>query len=322
MSTTSIFVLMSIALAPVGCARVQGLMPWPAQPQSAMERANMLINERGHGQPRALSQAGENAIVKQYTPTLHDQMGARPASVVGEHTDLKVYLQLVQQMMEKDLFYAALAHLDALGERGKTLPEVRLLRADALRYTGQKEGAREGYFSLLSTHVAGQAHRGLGLLAAEDNKWEESVTHLWQANWLRPTDPTVRNDLGYALLLRGQIEQARVQLATAMELNGKDGPSAVNMVLLLLVEGEEEAAMSLVKEARINEADVAYLRHHAAELRARTGGVQAEPTSWREIGKGLVVPSQPAATAEQQPLPVSASPHDRSAITVPDAMMQ
>src|SRR5258706_7825448 len=52
-------------------------------------------------------------------------------------------------------------------------PESRLMRADALRNTGQVEQARQAYLALLQGATTARARRGLGLLYASQGRSEE-----------------------------------------------------------------------------------------------------------------------------------------------------
>lgn len=181
--------------------------------------------------------------------------------------DVELHLRLVQQMLDKGLFHAALAHLDALGERRRELPEARYLRAESLRRVNKGAEAADLYRGLLSGCLQGLAQRGLGLLAAQEGRLADAVEHLRLAAEQLPTDPRVRNDLGYALLLLGTLDEARPQFATALELGGDRQRIAGNMVLLLLVAGDEEGARELAGRMGIDALELASIRRQAQELR-------------------------------------------------------
>lgn len=257
----SVVLLFTTTLVSLGCASIPGIARKDPSQVSLSDEEKAQLTQIRQG---AQSQVGQSVGVTEGPPTANDDLD-QPA--VSAQTRLKVYLNLVQSMIDRNIFYAAIAHLDALGEQDKKMPEAQFLRAEALRLTKQREAARTIYNTLLGSALTGQARRGLGLLAAEENKLDDAVTHLWQANWLRPTDPKVRNDLGYVLLLRGQIAQAREHLTTALELSRGEGLSAVNMVLLLFFEGQEEGALRLGRSAQLDEANLASLRQRAVELR-------------------------------------------------------
>ncbi|MGH7964301.1 MAG: hypothetical protein ACRERD_21200, partial [Candidatus Binatia bacterium] len=267
MRNIAVVLLFTAALTSLGCASIPGIARKDPSQVSFSEEEKAQLTQMRHGAQKPMPQAGQSVGVIEHAVSAKDEDLNPP--VAPDQTRLTVYLNLVQGMIDRNLCYAAIAHLDAMGEQDKRLPEAQFLRAEALRLTRQREAARGVYSTLLGTALAGQARRGLGLLAAEENKLDDAVTHLWQANWLRPTDPKVRNDLGYVLLLRGQLKDAREHLTTALELSRGEGLSTVNMVLLLLIEGQEEAALRLGKGAHLDEASMASLRQQAGELRQR-----------------------------------------------------
>lgn len=279
----SAVLLFFTTLVSMGCASIPGIAREDPSQFDLSEKEKAQLAQIRNGAQKPVPQAGQSNGMTGPTTTANDD--SQPA--VSEQTRLKVYLNLVQSMVDRNLFYAAIAHLDAMSEQDKKMPEAQLLRAEALRLTKQREAARGIYNALLSTALAGQAHRGLGLLAAEENKLDDAVTQLWQARWLRPTDPKVRNDLGYVLLLRGQTTQAREHLATALELSRGESLSAMNMVLLLFVEGQEEGAIRFGKSAQLDDASLASLRQRAVEVR-------------QQISRRAFVTPPPATTVPAQ----------------------
>lgn len=186
--------------------------------------------------------------------------------------DVELHLKLVQQMHDKGLFHAALAHLDALSERDRELPEARYLRAESLRRMGKGAEAEAIYRGLLGGCLQGLAHRGLGLLAAQAGRIDAAVDHLQAAREFLPTDPRVRNDLGYALLLQGDVEEARTQFMTALELGADRRRILANMVLLLFVADDEAGARKLAGEAGIDAMELTSIRDQAQELRKKRPG--------------------------------------------------
>ena len=70
----------------------------------------------------------------------------------------QVYLSMIEQMQQKGLYFASLAHLDEYERKYGATPHTTLLRADALRVTGQPERSAEVYRTLLSTPLAAQGN--------------------------------------------------------------------------------------------------------------------------------------------------------------------
>ncbi len=178
----------------------------------------------------------------------------------------KLHLELIEKMLEGGRAHAALAHLDSLGPDAAR-PEAQLLRAEALRRTGQLEAAWKVYEPLLHSAVAAPAWRGLGLIKADQGDLVTSIAWLRRARDLSPTAGRIRNDLGYALLLNGELEQARIELVTALELEG-GVRAARNLVLVLLIEGQPTAADRVARRHEIDAAAVDRLRRRADRMRA------------------------------------------------------
>lgn len=178
----------------------------------------------------------------------------------------KLHLGLVKQMLEKGLYYAALAHLDSSPDYSQN-PEAQWLRAEALRHTDRTDEARTLYLTLTGGPMAAQAERGLGLLAAQKGEVALARAHLEQARRLDPTDGRIYNDLGYLLLIQGDVEPARRQLATAMELGFNRQRSVRNLVLLFFASGDRMAAEHLAVKEQINHKELEALSIQAESIR-------------------------------------------------------
>ena len=158
----------------------------------------------------------------------------------------ETYLRLVAQMQRDGLWFASLAHIDALEQRwGSTSPSVRL-RADALRQTEQPEAARAAYGKLVGTPLEAAGYHGLGLIAAARRDDEEAVRFFELARQRNPTDGVLLGDLGYAHLRSGRIAEARVPLMQAIQLRPDDAQVQVNVALYLRASGQAEQAEALM----------------------------------------------------------------------------
>lgn len=163
----------------------------------------------------------------------------------------KTYLGLIEQMQQTGNWYASLAHTEAFVSLHGTSAEVQLLRADALRNTLQYEAAHQLYLSLLSTPVASRAHRGMGLLEASQGRYRQAVDALEQARKLNPIDANVLSDMGYAYMLDGQLEPARLPLMQAAQLAPESARVQLNLVIFLLASGENEAGSRLLQKLQL-----------------------------------------------------------------------
>lgn len=177
------------------------------------------------------------------------------------------YLKLVEQMQREDLWFASLAHIDALEQRWGVSPESMRVRAEALRRTGQAAPAEAAYKRLMGTPLESAGYRGLGLLAGTRGHYTEAVQLLAQAQRRTPTDALLLSDLGYAHLRAGQVEQARLPLMQALQLRPDSSQAQANLALYLEVTGQRDQATALMDAHRMSEATRSAVRDAALQMR-------------------------------------------------------
>lgn len=224
-----------------------------------------------------------------YPPAAQAQEQQRAAEAEPVQTDSSAtHQRLIEQMQREGLWYASLAHIDALEQRVGTSPAVLRLRGDALRQTGQAAASREAYEALIKTPGAGDASaglHGLGLLAGAEGDFARAAQWIEQARQRTPTDPRVLGDLGYAQLRAGQIDEARVPLMQAAQLRPTDARLQMNLATWMLVKGDEAQAARVLDAAGANPAAREAVQQTAARVR------QAR------VPAPLVPPAQPSSTA-------------------------
>src|SRR5437870_11254475 len=108
-------------------------------------------------------------------------LGEEQASESPASDPHRLHLELIEKMLENGRAHAALAHLDALAPDEAAAPGARLLRAEALRRTGQLDAAWRIYEPLLVTEAAASAWRGLALIKAERGDLETGIAWLRKA---------------------------------------------------------------------------------------------------------------------------------------------
>lgn len=165
--------------------------------------------------------------------------------------DRHMYLQLIEQMQQRGLYYASLAHIDAYTKRYGASSRLRLLHADALRETDRAAAAAALYRTLLDTGQAAAAHHGLGLIEIRQGQSAAALTDLAKAVALQPLNTTYLGDLGYARLRSGDMSGARQPLATAAELAPDNTKAISNLALLLAVEGHADKAATMMQQAQL-----------------------------------------------------------------------
>lgn len=179
-----------------------------------------------------------------------------------------VYLQIISGMQQRGLYYASLAHLDAFDARWPGRPNATLLRAHALRESGQTEAAKTTYGKLLDGPLAARAHHGLGLIAMRANNFEEGSAALNRAAALAPTDATILGDQGYAYLMLGKFDDARLALFKAAELDDGNKRIGANLALLMLLSGKLEQAHDLMQRYNLAPRVREEILARAADVRA------------------------------------------------------
>jgi len=183
---------------------------------------------------------------------LFAQTPARPGAAEGaarqaeNENDPEFYLQLIGNMQDKKLYFASIAHLDAFDLRWPGDPRAALLRGDALREVGYLDRARAIYQGMLKNAPSAGAYHGLGIIASRQGDAPAALAALARANQLAPTSSAILNDLGYAQLLAGQRDDARLSLHKASELDPKNARAGANLALLYAVIGQPEKAQSIM----------------------------------------------------------------------------
>lgn len=189
----------------------------------------------------------------------------RQSEEKAEITNPGTYLSLIRRMQERGLYYASLAHIDAYQQRFGRGPEVVLLHADALRETDQLAAADADYRAVIGTTAASgagtqgallnaSAWRGLGLAAGRQGKFADAARWLQVAAQSNPTDASTASDLGYALMRAGEVEQARVPLMQAAQLDAGNPKIAGNLAIWLAVNDRKADAAALTAHAHLSDA--------------------------------------------------------------------
>lgn len=176
------------------------------------------------------------------------------------------YLQLVTQMQQEGLWFASLAHIDALEQRWGVSPESTRTRAEALRHAGQPLQSEAAYRRLLGTPLAAAGYRGLGLLAGARGDYPEAVRMLKEAQQRNPTDPLLLNDLGYASLRAGLLAEARLPLMQALQLKPDNLQAQANLAIYLEATQQREQATALMDANKIPAATRVAIQNAARQI--------------------------------------------------------
>ncbi|MDN7178955.1 pilus assembly protein [Caballeronia sp. SEWSISQ10-4 2] len=208
-----------------------------------------------------------------------------------------MYLALIDRMQAQGLFYASLAHIDAYEKQYGVTPDTTLLRADALRQTGQAQSSADAYTKLLNTPLVARGYRGLGLLAGAAAEFGKASEAFDTASRLEPTDALTLSDLGYARLRLGDVTGARVPLMKAAEL-AQDNPKILsNVALFLLADGQPAAAQGLIAQQKFSPEVQQAIRTDAQRIAA--AAAQASHARVAEVT---------SATSERARVPTARAP--------------
>lgn len=182
-------------------------------------------------------------------------------------TDRAVYLDLIRKMLDQQQYYAALAHIQQQQAAGQNNDDLRYLEAEARRQLGQFTAADTLYRGLLRGSRAADAYHGLGLLYAPRNLGA-AIANLREATRRAPADASARNDLGYALLKARRFSDAKLELATAVELDPGNEKARNNLLLLLMVMRDEATVQRMIQQSAVPADTVARLRRDALALQS------------------------------------------------------
>lgn len=210
------------------------------------------------------------------------------------------YLKLVDRMQRDGLWFASLAHIDALEQRWGASPDSVRMRADALRQTGQADESRKLYGRLMGTPLEAAAYRGLGLLAGSEGDYPQAVRMLEQAQRRTPTDAVLLSDLGYAQMRAGRLAQARVPLMQALQLASDNTQVQVNAALYLQASGQASQAQALMDANKMPATTRAAIQEAAFAMTA------AVPTATSALA------SPPLLAAVQKPAAIATASTDTS----------
>lgn len=222
----------------------------------------------------ACSGASQRPPERQPPPAYED---AKPEPIDPRKSQ-QIQYDLIRGLIDKGQYYAALAHLEEQRQRGST-NELSLLEADARRHLGQRQQAEALYRRLLNTSLDGQALHGLGLLAVTTDL-DNAIRSLKAAAGRLPTDVEIRNDLGYALMEAGRYAEALPELSTAAELAPTQLKSRNNLIILMLLTGNQAGVSQLVQQSGTSSETLKQLRDQAQSIRNR----QAARTKARTAG--------------------------------------
>jgi len=180
----------------------------------------------------------------------------------------EMMLSLIAEAQRQERYFASLAYIDAYQQKFGNDNRVAVMRADALRQTGQIALSEQAYRALTRGEQAADGWHGLGLIAGGRGQFDQAVDDFSRAAKLAPTNARILGDLGYARLRAGDVDGARVPLGQAAELAPENGKVLANMAVLLLVEGDAVKAQRLMDQAQLGDEARGQVLRLASEIRS------------------------------------------------------
>lgn len=176
------------------------------------------------------------------------------------------YLQLIHQARADGRPRAAIAYLDDFDRRYPGDTDARLLRVNSLIDLGDIPAAQAAA-TTLSPGAGTSATQG-HLLAAR-NRWSEAIPFYRAALEANPTDPLLRNALGYAQLRARRPAEAVETLRAAADLAPGEPVIRNNLLLALSLAGrraELDAALARIPDPALR-----------AQIAAETTRLERQP---------------------------------------------
>lgn len=157
-----------------------------------------------------------------------------------------------------------------LGGCTTTLPTQTYQTVPATQQTATQRAVR--------VHDAGLTHAEGGELAAAEACFRDALI-------LEPTYAAAHNNLGLALLRRGQLYEAALELQHAAELAPHAGEPVRNLALLYEVVGWTQDAITTYEQALRRQPDDAVARRRLAALRHACGQLSPMPVPGLDVAR-------------------------------------
>jgi Flp pilus assembly protein TadD len=195
--------------------------------------------------------------------------------------EAEIHADLIQQMLDNGQYYAALAHVQEEQRSSGPSEQLTLLEADARGHLDQRAAADALYRQLLQGSRAAAAYHGLGRLYVEANL-DSAIRYFKAAVERAPTDVDFRNDLGYALMNAGRYTEAQAELSTAVELAPSQTKARNNLIVLMMLRGNDSAVQQLAQDAALPPAKLQDLRRTAQSIRDQQTARAAKPAPGKQ----------------------------------------
>lgn len=163
-----------------------------------------------------------------------------------------LYLQLIRQVRADNRPRAALAYLDDFEKKYAGDLDAKILRINCLLDLGDVAAAKEVVDSLPknSRTPSDVVETARGHVLAAKGQWIQASQRYQIASGINPTDPNIRNALGYAQLRSGEIDLAIVSLRSAADLSPNSEVIRNNTLLAFELSGNTREFSNLLSKIR------------------------------------------------------------------------
>lgn len=169
---------------------------------------------------------------------------ANSVKPLDEASTSRLYLSVVNGLVEQGRYRAALAYLDQYAVQEKKTPRFLQLYGEALLGTEQYDAAAEAFSGLERTDLKPDGLNGVGRVKAAQGHWAAAAGYFQRAVAARPSSAEFLNNLGYAQLCVGKdrIDEAEFNLRQAQELDPTSTSIRNNLVIALMMADKDSEA--------------------------------------------------------------------------------
>lgn len=182
---------------------------------------------------------------------------ARTSATAAQAPTRSLYLHLIRQARADGKPRAAIAYLDDFDRQFPGDLSARLLRINSLLDLDQIDEAEAVYTTLDKASPRGGDAAAVeavhGHILAARNAWPQAIACYQTAIAANPTDPLLRNALGYAQLRTGAYASAIETLRGASDLAPEEMVVRNNLLLALTLGGKQadlDAALARIGDRR------------------------------------------------------------------------
>ncbi len=177
----------------------------------------------------------------------------------------RVELEMVDTLVARNQHFAALARLQQKSQQNL---EYWGRYGQLLAKTERLDQSESVFQQLFDKCGSSEANHGLGLVSIKKGKLGTAIRYLEAAVNQNPSSSQIRNDYGYALLLRGHYDLAKGHLRTALELNNGNGTARQNLAVAYLLSNDDQGLAMMQNVYHFSDDEKNYAQAIARQIRS------------------------------------------------------